>query len=66
MEGTLGAADRVTFREGMREAALSASLAQVRFARRAREAPHLNDEGLPGAGFSIPASKRVCDRRCPS
>jgi hypothetical protein len=39
MEGTLGAADRITFREGMREAALSASLAQVRFARQARECP---------------------------
>jgi len=66
MEGTLGAADRVTFREGMREAALVASFARARFARRAREAPHLNDEDFPGTGVSTPVTKRVCDRRCPS
>ena len=39
MEGTLGAADRITFREGMRGAALTADLAKARFAWWAREAP---------------------------
>jgi len=62
MEGTLGAVDRISFREGVREAALKA-IARKRGCR--ASSWRLSKEGLRGAGFSIPVSKRVCDRRCP-
>jgi hypothetical protein len=51
MEGTLGAAERIPFREGAREAALGGLVKNLA-------------RGLLGAGVSIPSPKRARDRRC--
>lgn len=61
MEGTLGAADRISFREGMRGAALR------RISRERGLSGELVEVSLGGSSrrrFSIPVPERVCDRRC--
>jgi len=64
MEGTSGAADRVPFREGAREAALCGELAKAGLPGGPWGVLLIGD--LRGAGFSIPAPERIRDSRCPS
>jgi hypothetical protein len=65
MEGTSGAADRIPFREGMREAALHSGGSAKAGLCLGEHVEALVSRALCGVGISMPASKRDRDTEVP-
>jgi hypothetical protein len=65
MEGTSGAADRVSFREGIREAALHSGGSAKAELCLGEHVEALVSRALRGVGISMPASKRDRDTEVP-